>query len=1093
MYKIFNAGHCRKPIFYSFKFLVIMKTTILLSIVFTQIAIASHGQQVSLRVKNVPATQVIYQLSKQSGYDFIYDAKLMERVAPMTINMNNVSLKEALEQCFAEEPFEFFFNEDKTVIIRPRPSNPVTLVVQEPVTGVVRDSSGNPLQGVSVLVRGTQRGAATDVNGRFQIQADEGYILIFRNMGYTLQEVKVGSQTVLDIVLLPETAGLDEVVVIGYGTVRKGDLTGSVAQVKAKEINAFPNANVIQSLSGRAAGVQIRPSSGAPGPAMSVRIRGGNSLQGSNEPLYVIDGFPISGDTPNPTHVNTADIESIEILKDASATAIYGSRGANGVVLITTKRGKEGATSVDFETSYGTQSAIKRLDLMNANEYARFYNIHASNIGAAPHFTDQEVAAYGEGYDWQDLLFSRAPMGTAALTIAGGTEKTQFSVAGSYFGQEGIINGSDYSRYSLRTNLNHKISDRFRVELTSTLSRLQTSRRDNGGGNRGSSMFGAAIAMPSTLTPYEEDGSYTIPLNHLPFVASELRNPINFINEQFSTTRANVALVNAAISYNITPELILKIAGGIENRDDRTDNYTTTKFFGSQGAASISTLQQMSLLNENTLNYNRTFGEKHHVSAVAGFTYQDFVSTPVGVSGNIFLSDIMQTYDLGAAQGIPLAPSSNYVKSVLLSYLGRINYNYDDRYLATFSIRRDGSSRYSAGHQWGNFPSAAFAWRISNESFMAGQNVFSDLKLRASWGLTGSQAIDAYTTQNLLVSNRIILGDQYHNTFAPAAVFPGILWWESTEQMDLGLDAAFLNNRILLTADLYVKNTRDLLSPVGLPASMGYTSTIQNVGKVQNRGLELGLEGDVIRGPFVWNLNGNIAFNRNKVVSLYNGEDILRDRIGVAIVNDFTSILREGRPVGQFWGYMEDGYNENGQIRYMDLDGNGAINAADKTYIGDPNPDFIYGLNSTMTYKNFELNVFFQGVSGNDIFNASSIVTVDYGFGLNMPREVLYNHWTPENPNAKYPRISNSVNANISDRFIEDGSYLRLKNIMLAYNVPVQSFGIRWARSLNVYVSGQNLWTLTNYSWWDPESNFRLDYNGYPIAKTVTFGLRAGF
>lgn len=1053
------------------------------------------ARSVSMSGKNVSLADAFGMIRKQTGLTVFYGNQVLDDRERVSFDFKNRPLTEVLNTLLKGRDIRYELRRNRVIVLE-RAASPAVVQasapVQQTVNGRVTDRRG-AVSEVTVTVKGTNNSVSTDADGRFSIDASAGDVLVFRRLGYTAQEVAVGNNPTINVTLAESVEDIDEVVVIGYGTVRKRDLTGSVAQVKAKDVNAFPNANVIQSLSGRAAGVQIRPSSGAPGPAMSVRIRGGNSLQGSNEPLYVIDGFPISGNTPNPSHINVADIESIEILKDASATAIYGSRGANGVVLITTKRGKAGETRVDFETSYGTQSAIKKLDLMNASEYARFYNIHAANTNAAPHFTDEEIAAFGEGYDWQDMLFSTAPMSTAALNIAGGNEKTQFSVSGSYYGQDGIIEGSDYLRYSLRSHLNHKISDRFDVELTSTLSRLKTSRRDSGGGNRGSSMFGAALAMPPTLTPYEPDGSYTIPLNHHSFLAGELRNPINFINEQNSTTRANVALINAAISYHITPDLTLKIAGGIENRDDRTDNYTTTRFFGSQGAASVSTIQHVSLLNENTLNYNKTFGGKHTVSAVAGFTYQDFLSTPLSASGTIFLSDIQETYDLGSAQGQPNHPSSNYIKSVLLSYLGRVNYNYDDRYLATISFRRDGSSRYSDGHKWGTFPSAALAWRISNEAFMAGQNVFSDLKLRASWGLTGSQAIDPYTTQNLLVGNRIILGNQYHNTFAPAAQFPGVLWWESTEQMDLGLDMGFLRNRLTFTADFYIKNTSDLLSPVGLPASMGYSNTVMNVGKVQNRGVEFALEGDVIRGPFTWHLNGNIAFNRNKVVSLHNGEDILRDQIGMVIVNDYTSILREGRPVGQFWGYVEDGYNETGQIKYKDVDGNGSINAADKTYIGDPNPDFIYGLNSTMSYKNFELNIFFQGIYGNDIFNASSITTIDYASGVNTLRDVLYNHWTPENPNAKYPAIGNTVNANISDRFVEDGSYLRLKNISLGYNVPVQSFGIRWAKALNVYVSGQNLWTLTNYSWWDPESNFRLDYNGYPIAKTVTFGLRAGF
>lgn len=964
-------------------------------------------------------------------------------------------------------------------------------LLQETINGLVKDQVGKPLRGVSVLVKGTSRGATTDEKGAFQILADEGEVLAFSYMGYRPTEVTVGTQRTLDVVLVAGSESLDEVVVIGYGAVRRSDLTGSVSQIKAEEINAFPNSNVLQGISGRASGVQVRQASGAPGPGMSVRIRGGNSIQGSNEPLYVIDGFPVTGS--NPTQLNPADVESIEILKDASATAIYGSRGANGVVLITTKRGRAGRTNVDFETSLSSQTLIRKLDLMNASEYAQFYNLQATNDNLTPYFTQEQINAFGEGFDWQDFVFRRAPMSTAALNINGGTEKTQFSLSGSYFGQNGIIEGSDYDRYSLQMGLNHNINDKLRVEFSSTLSQLTTLRRDSGGGNRGNTMIAAAVSSPPTLTPFNDDGSYRVLHTEYPFLATDLRNPINFMREQSSQIKANVALINTAVSYNITPDLVLKIAGGIENRDERTDNYTTRLFFNSPGIASISSGQSVSLLNENTLSYNKTFAEKHNFSAVAGFTYQDFLNTSVNASGSGFLSDIFGSHNLGAA-ATPAVPGSNYSKAVLLSYLARVNYIYDDRYLATLSIRRDGSSRYSEGHKWGNFPSAAIAWRASNEEFLKDNVFISELKVRASWGLTGNQAINPYTTLNNLFPGQTILNDDLFVTFAPATQLPGTLRWESTEQIDVGLDFGILDNRVLLTADYYIKNTRDLLSPVILPSSMGYTSTIQNVGHVQNKGLELGLEARILGGNFLWDINGNIAFNRNKVISLNNGEDLFRDNIAMVVVNDVTSILREGQPVGRFWGYLEEGYDANGNIIFADTNGDGAITLADKTYIGDPNPNFIYGFNSDMRYKNFELNLFFQGSYGNDIFNASAITnTMDYGFGLNMHRSVLYDHWTPQNTDAAYPRISRSTPIRVSDRFIEDGSYLRLKNIMLAYNLPVADMGINWATRLQVYVSGQNLWTLTNYSWWDPETNFRMDHNSYPVAKSVTFGIRAGF
>ncbi|MFN3380275.1 MAG: SusC/RagA family TonB-linked outer membrane protein [Runella zeae] len=970
------------------------------------------------------------------------------------------------------------------------------------IKGKVTDGEkGEGLPGVSVLLRGTQKGTTTNPNGEFSLAVpDANAILVFSFVGYEPQEVVVGNRTQINISLKVDTKALDEVVVVGYGTVKRSDLTGSVTQVKSKELNAFPAANVLQTLSGRAAGVQVTQNTGAPGGGVSVRIRGTNSIQGSNEPLYVVDGFPTSGS--NPTVLNNADIESMEILKDASATAIYGSRGANGVVLITTKRGKSGKTKVDFETSFTSQSLIKRLDLMNAKEYATFYNLQAANDKLNPYFTQAQVDSFGEGFDWQNLVFTKAPMKTTSLNISGGNDKTQFSISGSFFGQDGIIKGSDYKRYSLRTNLSHKISEKFSVTLSSTLSRLKTDRRDSEGGSRGNSMISAAISAPPTLTPYNDNGMYRVLAIAYPFVATDLINPLNFINEQTNRIKANRVLTNAALIYNPIPEITIKISGGIENADDRTDNYTTTNFFNSPGRASVSTTQQTSLLNENTISYSKVFGQVHSVSAVAGFTYQDFVNTSLSASGNGFLSDIIETSGLGSAI-TPGIPNSGYSKSVLLSYLGRINYTFKDKYLATVSIRRDGSSRYSEGNKWGYFPSGALAWRISNEDFLKSNTFISDLKLRASWGLTGSQAISPYATLNQLSSFRTVFDDAMYTTFSPGTRLPGNLKWETTEQKDIGIDFGMLNNRIILTADYYIKNTRDLLNTVALPSSLGFTSTIQNVGEVQNKGFELGVDSRLFTGSFKWDVNANISFNRNKVVKLYGGDDILGGNVNVVVINDVTSILREGRPIGQFWGYLEDGYTDQGRINFKDLDGNGSITQNDKTYIGDPNPNFIYGLNSNMSYKNFDLSFFVQGVQGNDLFNVSSIVnTIDYGFGLNMPKEVLYNHWTPTNTNAKYPIISRNTTTRVSNRFIEDGSYLRLRTIQLAYNLPMEKLGVKWIRNLQVYGSGQNLLTLTKYSWWDPEVNSRggsnstmqgIDHNSYPTAKSWTIGLRAGF
>lgn len=1061
-----------------------------------QVLIELHSDQKSI-------VEVLKEIERKTEFHFVYSVEELENLNRITVDKKGTVYDVLVE---LTKLTHLNFKQVNENIIVKKLANPVAPTVQVSLTskafqlvnGLVRDQSALPLPGVTILIQGSTTGTVSNEAGEFSINAEQGDVLVFSFVGFETQRITINTQTVLEVTMKEDAKALEEIVVIGYGTVKKSDLTGSVTSVKNKELTAFPTTNILQALAGRAAGVQVIQNTGAPGAPISVRIRGTNSIQGGNEPLYVVDGFPFSG---NPTQLNSYDIESIEVLKDASATAIYGSRGANGVVLITTKQGKEGQTRVDIETSYSVQSLNKKMDLMNASEYAQLQNIQAANDNIPLYFTQEQLDSYSEGYDWQDLIFQKAPIASTSLNISGGNAKTKFSVGGGFFGQEGIIKGSDYNRYSLRTSLDHKISEKFSLNFNTTLTHLKTERRDSGGGQRGNSMIGAALSAAPISQPYDADGNYTVLGNEYPFVAPDIINPLNFINEQSNITQANVVLSRLAFSYKITPALTFNVVGGIENRDDRNDSYTTRNYFNSDGSASVSTSQFRSLLNETTLVFDKNFGTKHRFTALAGFTYQDFLSTYLSGGGVGFLSDAFETYSLGASQN-PGIPGSGYSKAVLLSYLGRVNYSYSEKYLFTFSVRADGSSRYSEGNKWGYFPSGALAWRVSEEDFLQSNSVISDLKVRGSWGLTGSQAISPYATLNQLSPGNTVFDDRLYNTFAPSANLPGDLRWETTEQIDLGFDIGFLSDRIIFNADFYVKNTRDLLNTVRLPSSLGFTSTIQNVGKVQNKGVEFSVDAKVLAGKaFEWDLSGNISFNRNKVISLHNGEDILGAFVNVLVVGDNITILREGRPIGQFWGYEEDGYLENGRIKFKDLDGDGAITNADKTYIGDPNPDFIYGINSSMRFKNFELSMFIQGSRGNDIFNVSSIPsTLDYGQGMNMPKEVFYDHWTPENTDAKYPLISRNVSARMSDRFVENGSYLRFKNIQLAYNLPARPADKPGIRTMQVYVSAQNYITFTDYSWWDPEVNSRgagtqlgIDHYSYPIPKAITVGLRLGF
>lgn len=1066
-------------------------------------------KKVSLNIRNQEVESVFREIEQRTNIRFVFSRSLIRADRKVSITAKNQALYKVLDEVLTPLNLKYRAAENLVIISRTdwkdeeminsltpgiTPGKAGELISTEiTITGRVSDEKGEPLPGVSIMVKGTQTGTASNADGSFSLDVpDEKAVLVFSYVGYVSQEVVVSGRTRLEVALVVDEKSLEEVVVVGYGTVKKSDLTGSVASVTRDEINSIPAANVLQALTGRVAGVNISQNTGAPGAQMSIQIRGTNSIQGGNEPLYVIDGFPTNQSML--LSLNSSDIESMEILKDASATAIYGSRGANGVVIVTTKKGAKKKTQIDFETSYGVQTLRKKMDLMNAREYATLVNRTRENGGLTPYFTEQQINSFGDGFDWQDELFRPAAFKKAALNINGGTDETQYSIGGSLIEQDGIVKRSFYDRYSLVMNLTQKLGNKLKVDVSSILSYINTDRKDPSGGNRGGGIIGGTLSAPPTSTPMA-DGSYVDLKTLYPFMSNSITNPINSLNESTSNRKENRAMVNASLIYNPIPEITIKVLGGLANHDAQSTSYTTNNILNTVSSASMGASRYRSLLNENTISYDKII-DKHKFSVLAGFTYQDFLNTSVSGSGQGFISDVTESYDLAAAD-IPGIPTSSYSKSTLVSGLARINYILSDKYLATFTFRGDGASQYSKGDKWGYFPSGALAWRISNEDFFNVPSI-SNMKIRASWGVSGNQAIGAYTTLTTLTAGLKSFGEGTYITYAPGTRLPNNLRWETTETKDMGLDLGMFNGRLNITADYYIKHTRDLLNTVGLPLSMGYTTTIQNIGAMQNKGFELGVEAIPIAKEFEWRINFNASINRNKVLKLYNSQDILGASIDVNLVQDYLNILREGHPVGSFWGYLEDGYDEKGQIVFRDLNGDSRITLDDKTFIGDPNPNFIYGIQSVMNYKNFDFTFFIQGSQGNDIYNVSSINnTLDFGIGLNMPRDVYLNHWTPENRNAKYPIPKLSTNVRSSNRFVEDGSYLRLKNIELAYNLRFNKNAIK---SLRLFVNAQNLLTLTKYSWWDPEVNSRssaidlgIDHFTYPTAKNITVGLQFRF
>jgi TonB-linked SusC/RagA family outer membrane protein len=992
------------------------------------------------------------------------------------------------------------------------------------VTGTVTSAADNqPLPGANVLIRGTSTGTTTDREGKFSLSVPAAATLVFSYVGFRNQEVEVGNRSEVAVSLALADESLDEVVVIGYGTQKKSDLTGSVASVTAAEVKALPVASVEQSLQGRATGVQVVQGNAAPGGATSVRIRGGNSILGGNEPLYVIDGFPvynsISSDVAaaQPSNVlasiNPNDIESVEILKDASATAIYGSRGANGVVIITTKRGKAGKGTIDFEAYYGGQQLRKKLDLLGAAEYAALANERAVNTGTPPPFPD--LGKYPHDTDWQDEIFSPAPIQNYTLSFSGGNENNRYSVSGNYFNQEGIIQHSGFARGSVRLNLDNQVNERLRVSTSLTASRAVNERAKTSIFFSNGIVYSALVAPP--LAPVRNENGTFYKIGSIPTADPAWNNPVALMQGNTNTLTINRMLGNVNAEYTLLDGLTFGVRLGADYFDNTTDAYTDRTIIegGTGGRAETAKAGTTNFLNENILTYKKVLNTIHDLNLTAGFSWQQETGTSLRSRSENFVLDVFGNNNLGAGQ-VTLPNESNKARSSLLSWIGRANYILKDKYLFTVTARADGSSRFGTGNKWGFFPSAALAWKLSEESFIRDLGVFSSLKLRTSYGVTGNQEIGNYQSLARLSVVTAVMGQNQGNVigFAATNMANPDLKWETTSQFDVGLDAGFFNNRLNLTAEYYFKKTEDLLALVPLAMSSGFSSILLNLGQINNQGFELGASANLLTGRVKWDVNGNFSVNRNEVIQVaVDGGEFLAPSI-TSPIDAPVNIIREGQPLSAFYGYQEDGIWEADQTtgsiqptakagdqRYRDLNGDGQINPNDRTILGSPYPDFIYGLNHTVSFKNFDFNLFFQGVQGVTVFNANKFSIADAFARAGNQLAEVQDRWTPENQNvnAKYPRASRTSPL-LSERFFEDGSYLRLRNVTLGYRLPAAGLGIGWLRTARVYVSAQNLLTLTGYSGYDPEvsstggSDLRkgIDVGAYPSAKTYLVGVQIG-
>ncbi|MDQ6481676.1 TonB-dependent receptor [Dyadobacter sp. LHD-138] len=998
-------------------------------------------------------------------------------------------------------------------------------LAQQMITGrIISAPDKITLPGATVVVKGTTNGTTTDGEGKYAISAPAGATLVASFVGFQSQEILVGSQSVIDLMLTAENNALDEVVVVGYGTQKRRDLTGAIVSVNAQAIKEMPITSAEQGLQGRLAGVQVIQSNSAPGGAISIRVRGGNSVMGGNEPLYVIDGFPVynsigsnDGQTQpsNPlSSINPNDIVSMEVLKDASATAIYGARGANGVVIITTKRGKSAAGRVDFDAYVGVQSVRNKIPMLNARQYMEIANERARNIGSAtlPFATPGSWTA---DTDWQDEIMRKASVSNYSLGFSGGSEASRYAVSGNWFDQKGIVTGSGFKRGSLRLNLDNNINSRLSLATSITLSRTMEESARSSLGTWNGVMY-MALAAPPVAPVYNEDGTY-YSLGKVPTAEPQWNNPLALAKGFLRNNVSTRILANTNLTYILSPDFTFSVRLGADNSNSRMDQYLSKVLIGSDGQASVSSYGGTTFLNENILSYKKRIGNKNSIDAMAGFTMQNSVGTSVSAGSQNYASDIFGTDNLGAG-GVINAPGSDKSKNSLLSWLGRVNYSLNDKYLFTVSARADGSSRFGNGNKWGFFPSAAIAWRLSEEEFVKKALWINDLKLRASTGRTGNQEIGNYNSLARLSSVSVIFGsDQSRKIGYGVTTMPNPeLRWETTTQYDAGIDASLWNRKVNVTLDYYIKNTTDLLAQVPVAISSGFASILLNSGSIRNHGFEVSVDALLVeRNRLKWNAGVNFSTNKNKVqkVAVASGEFFapsFSSPIDVPV-----NIVREGQPISAFYGYKTDGLWESdqdasslmpglkaGDQRYLDLNGDGAINTSDRTILGKPNPDFIYGITSQLSYGRFDLNLLFQGVHGATVFNANKYSIGDaFARGANQLAEVQ-DRWTSENPNpnALYPRAS-IKNPLVSDRFFEDASYFRLRNIQLGFNIPTGDKISKWIRDARIYVSGQNLLTWTKYSGFDPEvsstggADLRkgVDVGAYPSAKTITAGIKLGF
>ena len=968
------------------------------------------------------------------------------------------------------------------------------------VQGTVKDAVGS-VPGASVIVKGTTNGTIADIDGKFSMKVPAGAVLEVSCIGYVTVEVPAGNgQTPLTIVLKEDTELLEEVVVVGYGTIKKSDLTGAVAAVNSDKIKDSPAANVGQALQGKVAGVQIIDS-GSPGSNVNIKVRGLGSINNC-DPLVVIDGVPTDLGL---NAINTEDIERIDVLKDASATAIYGSRGANGVVMVTTKRGKSGDGKISVNANFSLQTPTNVPQMLNAAQYAQLSNEMMANSGRNVNPDWADPATLGAGTNWLGELLGTGKLQKYNVSYSGGNDKTNYYVSGGFLDQTGVVRNVGYRRFTFQSNSDTQVRRWLKMSTNVTFS---TDTKSSGSYSIGDTMN----ALP-VFSVKDENGEWTGPEGNAEWYGS-VRNPIGTTEVNKSETKGYNILANISAEVTFTKWLKFKSTFGYDAKFWYTDSFTP-KYAWKPIQVEVSKRyrsnnKSFTNLWDNYFLFDHTFAKKHHLSMMAGTSAQwnsyDYMSGEK--SG--FLFDSVNQMDNG--QEVEYINGSKSEWS-LMSLMARVNYSYDDRYLITATIRRDGSSRFGRNNRWGTFPSVSVAWRPSKESWFPQSEIVNDLKVRAGYGVTGSQAsVSNYgylATYETGVYSFGTAGTEQPSLYSASLANPSI-HWEEVAQSNIGIDLAMFNSRVQFSIDGYIKNTRDMLVKASIPITSGFedtTTTYANAGKVRNQGIEMQLHTVNIAGEWNWETDFSATYNTNKIIDLNSAVPYYINQVN----NSYLTMLQKGYPINVFYGYVTDGLFQNqtevenhafqpgaapGDIRYRDLNNDGVINESDRTVIGNPNPTWLFSMNNTVEWKGFELSVYLQGVAGNSIYNANNIENTGMAAAMNQTVAVL-DRWTGEGTSNFMPRAvygDPNQNCRVSDRFIENGSYLRVKNIMLAYSFPGKMLQKINVHGLRLALICENVATISKYSGFDPEVSINgIDSSRYPIPRTYSVGLNLNF